>query len=176
MDKSYIIDPNKEYNSRQSIAFQGEYTYIINDKEERNRQVNRARSCFEQYLIQENTLENVEVDGKIVGFKIGLRLNWYRSFALTLIRRIELMIDGKLIPRESITFQVEGSENKYRLDDIGEDQAFEYWYLNKIGYVTVDLPGGLSKGVHEVEALLEMFVTYHNYPDVSYLKKIMRIE
>ncbi len=176
MDKSYIIEASKEYESRQSIEFEGEYTYIIDDPDKIKKEVNRARSCFEPYLICEGSLKNVETDGEISGFSLGLRLNWYRSFAITLIRRIELRIDGEVIPREDIIFQVEGSENKYKLDDIGEEQAFEYWYLNKIGFVTVNRPGGLKKGVHEVEALLEMFVTYHNYPDTSYMKKLMIIE
>ncbi len=85
------------------------------------------------------------------------------------------MVDGQLVPRDSIRFQVEGSDNIYRLDDIGEEQCDEYWYLNKYGHLIVDWPGGLEKGAHEIEVLLELFVTYHSYRDASYMKRIMRI-
>ena len=176
MAKTHIIDPNEEYRKRTSIAFQGEYKNIIDQKDELKRQVNYARSCFEEYLICEGSLKNVVEGGETKGFSLGIRINWYRSMAITLIRRIEIMVDGEVMPREAITFQVEGQKNRYKLDDIGEEQAEEYWYLNKIGYVGVEKPGGLKPGLHEVEVALEMFVTYHNYPDLSYMKKIMIVE
>jgi|GEM_PF-6442943 len=151
------------------------YEYVIHDKEAVYDLVNTSRADWEQYLIVDGSLKNHEEDGKITGFALAIRLCWYRSFALTLIERIELMIDGQLIPREAIRFRVEGSDREYRLDEIGEAQCDEYWYLNKYGCLTVDRPGGLSAGPHEVEALLELFVTYHAYRDASYMKKIMRI-
>lgn len=64
----------------------------------------------------------------------------------------------------------------YRLDEIGPEQSEEYWYLNKYGYLHLRLPGGLSKGPHITEVLLEVFVTYHNYPDATYQKKILLVE
>ena len=152
------------------------YEYVIQDKEALYDLVNTSRADWEQYLIVDDSLKNHVENGVTTGFELDIRLSWYRSFALTLIERIELMVDGKVIPREAITFQVEDSDNKYRLDDIGEAQCDEYWYLNKYGHLIVDFPGGLAAGAHEVEVLLELFVTYHAYRDASYMKKIMRVQ
>lgn len=151
------------------------YEYVIPDKAAVYDLVNTARSNWEQYLIVDDSLRNRQDGDTIAGFELDIRLCWYRSFALTLIERIELMVDGQLIPRENIRFQVEGSDLKLRLDEIDETYADTYWYLNKYGHLLVDWPGGLNPGAHEVEVLLEVFVTYHSYRDASYMKKIMRI-
>ncbi len=151
------------------------YEYVINDKAAVYDLVNTARSNWEQYLIVDDSLRNWQKDGKPSGFTLDIRLCWYRSFALTLIERIELMVDGQLIPRENIRFQVEGSDLILRLDEIDSRYADTYWYLNKYGHLIIDWPGGLAPGAHEVEVLLEVFVTYHSYRDASYMKKILRI-
>ena len=152
------------------------YEYVIPDKAAVYDLVNTSRANWEQYLIVDDSLKNREENGEVTGFDLDIRLCWYRSFALTLIRRIEVMVDGVLVPREKLLFQVEGSPRRYHLDEIGEAQADEYWYLNKYGHLIIDWPGGLTPGAHEVEVLLEVFVTYHNYRDASYMKKIMRAQ
>ena len=176
MGKEHVVDHHHEYKTRTSIAFEGKYEYIIDNKEKLFKNVNSSRSCWEQYLIVDGSLKNITKDSEITGFGLSIRINWYRSLAVTMIRRIELMIDGKLIPREKIYFQIEDNDKIYKLDEIGPGHAEDYWYLNKECILFVDQPGGLEKGIHEIEAALHVFITYHNYPDVSYMKKIMILE
>ena len=153
-----------------------EYKAVLEDPKELERLVYSARSCWEQYLIVDGSLKNDVQGDAVTGCTLAIRTCWYRSLAVTLIRRLEVRIDGKLIPQEDIFFQVEDNPHMYRLDEIGPEQSEEYWYLNKYGYLQLRLPGGLSKGPHITEVLLEGFVPYHNYPDATYQKKILLVE
>lgn len=153
-----------------------EYKAVLEDSKELERLVYSARSCWEQYLIVDGSLKNDVQGGAVTGCTLAIRTCWYRSLAVTLIRRLEVRIDGELIPQEDIFFQVEDNPNTYRLDEIGPEQSEEYWYLNKYGYLHLRKSGGLAKGPHTAEVLLEVFVTYHNYPDATYQKKILVVE
>lgn len=154
----------------------GEYKAVLEDPRELERLVYSARSCWEQYLIVDGSLHNDVCGDAITGCTLAIRTCWYRSMAVTLIRRLEVRIDGELIPQEDIYFQVEGNPHTYRLDEIGPKQSEEYWYLNKYGFLHLRKPGGLTPGPHMVEVFLEVFVTYHNYPDATYQKKILIVD
>ena len=153
-----------------------EYKAVLEDPKELERLVYSARSCWEQFLIVDGSLENDTWGNTAAGYTLAIRTCWYRSLAVTLIRRLEVRIDGELIPQEDIFFQVEDNPHVYRLDEIGPEQSEEYWYLNKYGYLHLRKPGGLAKGPHMVEVFLEVFVTYHNYPGATYQKKILVVE
>lgn len=153
-----------------------EYQAVLENPEELEKLVYSARSCWEQYLIVDGSLKNDCNGDAVTGCTLAIRTCWYRSLAITLIRKLEVRIDGELIPQEDIFFQVEDYPNVYRLDEIGPEQCDELWYLNKYGYLHIRKPGGLSKGPHMVEVFLEVFVTYHNYPDATYQKKILVID
>lgn len=151
------------------------HMYLLEDPKALEKQVYSARSCWEQYLIREDSLKNRSEGGRITGYDFAIRTCWYRSLAITLIRRLEVRVDGEIIPPEQFRFEVEGSGKAYRLDEIGPEQAEEFWFLNKFGYIHVDKPGGLKAGPHDIEVVLEVFVTYHNYPDCTYQKRVVTL-
>jgi Domain of unknown function (DUF6379) len=60
------------------------------------------------------------------GFELDVHLNWYRSLPLSSVSTVELTVDGERIPRDEITFAVNG--RKYALDELPE-HADEYWFV-----------------------------------------------
>ena len=52
------------------------------------------------------TLQNVTIDGKIVGFKFGVRLPRYRGNMLSLINGYYVRVDGEEFPQSAIKMEV----------------------------------------------------------------------
>jgi hypothetical protein len=60
------------------------------------------------------------------GFELEIHLNWYRTLPLSSVSTVELTVNGQHIPRDEITFSVNGSD--YALDELGERWE-EMWYV-----------------------------------------------
>jgi hypothetical protein len=60
------------------------------------------------------------------GFEVDVHLNWYRSLPLSSVKTVELTVDGETIPRDDITFVVNG--NAYALDDLPAHWD-EMWFV-----------------------------------------------
>ena len=60
------------------------------------------------------------------GFALDVHLNWYRSLPLSSVQSIELTVDGHAIPRDEITFSVNGRD--YALDDLAKRYA-DMWFV-----------------------------------------------
>jgi len=112
---------------------------------------------FDKYMIDGDVLQNVEQDGEVVGFRIGVRIVYYRGVVLAVIGNFEVTIDGVKYTKDQMTFTV--NENPYTFDQmIGKTD--EHWGFGDVAYLTILKPGGLSKGEHEVTVLEEIRVVY----------------
>jgi hypothetical protein len=60
------------------------------------------------------------------GFELDVHLNWYRSLPLSSVKTLELTVNGERIPREAISFAVNG--NAYTLDELAERWE-EIWFV-----------------------------------------------
>ena len=60
------------------------------------------------------------------GFDLDVHLNWYRSLPLSSVKTVELTLNGETIPRDDITFAVNG--NEYSLDELME-RWDEMWFV-----------------------------------------------
>ncbi len=63
---------------------------------------------FDNFLIRENSLENVYRDGKAVGFKFAVRIADYRGCFLSLHNGYYIQCDGVEYPREVQKFEING--------------------------------------------------------------------
>lgn len=52
--------------------------------------------------------KNIEKNGTITGFSFDMKIQYYRGCTLSIIRNIEVNVDGVQYPRESIRFTVNG--------------------------------------------------------------------
>jgi hypothetical protein len=62
------------------------------------------------------------------GFELDVHLNWYRSLPLSSVHTVELTVNGETIPREEITFSLNGTD--YALDELGEHWETMWFVLD----------------------------------------------
>ena len=103
---------------------------------------------FDKWLIRSDSLENVEQDGQIVGFRFACRIADYRGCVLSLHNGYYVEVDGELYPREVQKFQINGKEP--RSFEETKKCIFEHWDYDDEGIVYVEKAGGLSAGVHRI--------------------------
>ena len=63
---------------------------------------------YDKYLIVGEAFRNVEKDGRLTGFQLGLRLPYYRGVVLSLVGDTILAVDGEKVPAEKMTVTVGG--------------------------------------------------------------------
>ncbi len=112
---------------------------------------------FDKYLIVGEVFRNVEQEGKVTGFQIGIRLPYYRGVVLSLLGDTDLTVDGERFAPEQITLTING--HNFRLSEI-KNETEEKWEFGDVGILTVDKPGGLAPGEHTVELRQHMVISY----------------
>lgn len=112
---------------------------------------------FARHMYDPNSFKNVEVDGKIIGFQFDFKIQYYRGVTLSIIRNIEVNIDGEEFKRENIRFTLEG--DTFTLDEM-ETVITYRWKFGQLATVTVIKDGGLSKGKHHIKATQTIAPSY----------------
>lgn len=113
---------------------------------------------FDRFLVKEDSLENVEKDGQIIGFKFQIRIAEYRGCFLSLHNGYYINVDGVEYPREVQKFEINGREPR-DFEEI-KKAYFEHWDYDDFGMVHVECPGGLSKGKHRVGVMQSVLTQY----------------
>jgi Domain of unknown function (DUF6379) len=112
---------------------------------------------YDKYLIVGEAFRNVEKDGQLTGFQLGLRLPYYRGVVLSLVGETVLAVDGEKVPAEKMTVTVGGKT--FPMTRL-EDEPAAKWEFGEVGIVTVEKPGGLQPGEHTVELQQHMKISY----------------
>jgi hypothetical protein len=127
---------------------------------------------FEKYMILENDIQNIVENGKITGFKFGARLPYYRGLGLSMVEDIGVKIDGQSIDAEWISLSVHG--NTYTLKQM-ETEAIDRWEMGEVGYISVKKDGGLSKGEHQLNLMLNLRISSLPFPAIRVSEKTIMI-
>ena len=99
-----------------------------------------------------NGFKNVEKEGNVVGFEFQFKAQYYRGFTLSIVRDIQINIDGEDIKREDIRFTVNGAT--FTLEEVRTVIDSDYrWEFGDYATVTVLKEGGLAKGEHHIKAM-----------------------
>ncbi len=112
---------------------------------------------LDKYMIVGEDFRNIEKDGEVVGFQIGARLAYYRGVVLSVLRPADLSVDGEHFSPDKVTLTLHG--NTFKLSEI-EDQCRDRWEFGEVGILTVEKPGGMKPGSHEVELTQQLMITY----------------
>jgi hypothetical protein len=112
---------------------------------------------YDKYMIVGEAFRNVEKDGRLAGYQVGVRLPYYRGVVLSLVGEMVLTVDGEKVPAEKMAVTVGGKT--YPLGRL-EDESVAKWEFGEVGVVTVDKPGGLEPGEHTVELRQHMKISY----------------
>lgn len=93
--------------------------------------------------------KNVKTDGNTIGYQFALKAQYYRGFTLSIVRDIQVMVDGENVSREDIRFTVSGVA--FTLDEMRTVIDPEYrWEFGDYAIIAVSKAGGLAKGAHHI--------------------------
>ena len=116
---------------------------------------------FEKYMIYDEGFCNVEKNGEITGFQVGVRITYYRGVCLAVIDNFEVTVDGVNYTKDQMTFNVKNTA--YRFEEmVGRTDI--RWDFGEVAYLTIALPGGLSEGEHIVRVAEDIRVVYGMMP------------
>jgi hypothetical protein len=102
---------------------------------------------FPGEAIVPGSVRNVLVNGKARGFRFDLKLKYYRGLFLSCVDEFTLLMDGKVIDPDSITFGINGKEFPVALLP---ELVSEFWFITDQAEVSVRMGGGLGPGEHQL--------------------------
>lgn len=106
---------------------------------------------------------NVEIDGAVIGYQFQFKAQYYRGFCLSILRDIQVAVDGEEAGREDIRFTV--SDETFTLDEMKTVIDPEYrWEFGDYATVTVLKEGGLAPGAHHIWAKQIIAPSYMPFP------------
>lgn len=110
-------------------------------------------------VIQMTGFKNVSQGGKIIGFDVPIRLTWYRGAWLSLLRPATVIVDGERFEGDQITWTISGrTYQQNELDNYPDIQ----WSRKEAAILTVNKPGGLKLGNHEVQVAYSYVGCYYH--------------
>lgn len=117
---------------------------------------------FEQFLVRKDSLENVVEDGRVTGFRFGVRIADYRGVFLSLHNGYYIRCDGTVYPRELQRIEINGRAP--RSFEETKKCVWEHWNYDDEAIIYVEKEGGLEKGTHVLEIQQSVLNTYGYTP------------
>lgn len=112
---------------------------------------------LEKHMFNPNGFQNVKEEGETTGFQFQIRIPYYRGFTLSILRNIEVSVDGEKFPREKTSITVNG-------ETFTQDEArtviHNRWLFGEFGTVTAQKPHGLSTGEHHISVTVTIAPSY----------------
>ena len=102
---------------------------------------------LESHVIQTKGFENVG-EGTVTGFQVSVRCPYYRGIWASLLEGAEVTVDGETHAGDSIRWTLGGET--FGSAQLGEATGAR-WAFDEPAILTVDRPGGLRPGLHDVE-------------------------
>lgn len=119
---------------------------------------------FDKYLIQGETLRNTGPADAPTGFAFEAKLGYYRGIGLSMIEKLDVSIDGNLLPREAVRFD-EGP-GPLTLDEM-ETAYDRRWLFGATATILVDHAGGFPAGEHALSLTEQLRVSYLPFPSIN---------
>lgn len=95
--------------------------------------------------------QNTEENGTVSGYQFQFKAQYYRSITLSIVRDIQIEVDGEAARREDIRLVVNGEA--FTLEEMRTVIDPEYrWEFGDYATVLVKKEGGLGKGSHHIKA------------------------
>ncbi len=102
---------------------------------------------LEQNVIQYRGFHNIEEDGKITGFQICVRSDYYRGVWLSQLRPGKVVVDGVVYPKEDVIWNI--NDKDYTVQELAE-AGNDFWRITDVATLKIKKEGGLSQGFHDV--------------------------
>ena len=112
---------------------------------------------FQRQMYNPDEFKNTEKEGKVIGFQFDMKIQYYRGITLSIIRNIEVTVDGVEYPREAVRFTVNGET--FSLEEM-RTVITNRWLFGQYATVTVLTEGGLKKGKHHIKCTQTIAPSY----------------
>jgi len=112
---------------------------------------------FPKQGFKPNGLKNIKKDGDIVGFSFDMKIQYYRGITLSIIRDIEVEVDGVPCERDRIRFTV--NDETFTLDEM-QTVISNRWLFGQYATVTVLDNKGLDEGKHHLKCIQTIAPSY----------------
>lgn len=110
-----------------------------------------------QYNILNRGFKNVLQNGKPGGFQLEVLSGYYRGVYATLLESFEMTVDGETFPRDQIRCKF--GTRTYTQDEL-QTQSELRWQWDEAVTLVVSKPGGLQPGMHDVQVVAKIRVSY----------------
>lgn len=117
-------------------------------------------------VICDNSFKNVFANGKKVGYQFDIRLSYYRGHFLSVIDQLEVKLDKKEVPQDTITFCLHGKE--FGVSQL-HDLVSEFWTIAEPATIKVFKDGGIESGEHEIDLVLMFHSPYMPISETEYM-------
>jgi hypothetical protein len=117
---------------------------------------------YEQFLVRKDSLENVVENGRITGFKFGVRIADYRGVFLSLHNGYYIKMDGIEYPRETQRIELNGKGP--RSFEETKKCVWEHWNYDDEAIIYVTKEGGLTDGLHTLAIQQSILNSYGYLP------------
>lgn len=105
---------------------------------------------LEAHVIQTKGFKNVG-DGEPNGFQVAVRCPYYRGIWASLLEGARLTVDGESFDGDAVRWSL--GDSTYTAEELA-DSVEARWAFEEPAVLTVDKPGGLEPGMHEVEVAI----------------------
>lgn len=112
---------------------------------------------FPRQMYNPDGFKNTEKEGKVTGFQFDMKIQYYRGITLSIIRNIEVTVDGVEYPRETVRFTV--NSETFSLEEM-RTVITNRWLFGQYATVTVLTEGGLKKGKHHIKCTQTIAPSY----------------
>ncbi len=102
---------------------------------------------LEKDVIQYRGFHNIEQDGKIIGFQVCVRSDYYKGIWLSQLRPGRVIVDGECFPWDTVIWSINGKD--YTTEEMEKDSV-DFWRVTDVAVLKVMKDGGLSQGFHDV--------------------------
>lgn len=116
--------------------------------------------AYNKILICRENIQNVEIDGNVIGYEFKIKYPSYRGAFLSCIEKLEFEVDGEKIAREDVYFFLNGKQ--FLIDELPE-LFKEYWFIKDKATIRIVKEGGIANGDHSVNVFMVHRVPYTGY-------------
>lgn len=117
---------------------------------------------FDNFLIREDSLQNVVQGDKITGFRFAVRIADYRGCFLSLHNGYYVTCDGEEFPTGLQRFEINGKPPR-SFEEI-KSCVWEHWNYDDEAYLYIEKEGGLAPGQHVIGLQQSILAQYGYMP------------
>jgi len=116
---------------------------------------------FDRYMILTRGFKNVKQGGSITGFQLDVRITYYRGIPLSCVEGFDITVDGETFTMDKIKYSI---GNRIYTPAEAESATTVRWPFGDALTLIINKPGGLKPGIHEVQVLQRLRISYHPDP------------